>query len=327
MSSSSMTSESNSQHDGGLTFRLAALVDSFIAGQSGGAPSSSLSSQYPMSPSSTSISSAGMAPSPRPTSTSSTSSTTSASSSSVTTTQAVTVLRDAILRQHQSLPSPPPSQQSSSSSFMSSSNLSAVSSSLSQVQQQDLRMVRTSSSPMSATIRTQYGLAAASPTLVHPPPSALSASAPDRNTQAQQQQLHPQFGAKPVCIISCKTCSSVVCHRGMRALLLGNKRVELFSTDSQPSGVGLVCWADYTTENCQCRIRDGACMSCGSVVGYHVTSPCETCLEACHNGFHSSGVTYSERLSESGNLIRWAVLSPPHDDETIDSQRRELPVR
>lgn len=78
----------------------------------------------------------------------------------------------------------------------------------------------------------------------------------------------------------------------MRAILLGNINVELFSTDIPPSGVALV-YNDYLTKNCayefiscSCRIRDAACLGCGNVVGYHVTAPCNKCLESCNNGHY-----------------------------------------
>ncbi|TPX45747.1 hypothetical protein SeLEV6574_g03690 [Synchytrium endobioticum] len=224
-----------------------------------------------------------------------------------------TSLRDVILRQQaNSLPSPAASSQP----------LSAR-------------------SPMSATApasangvivgynQRQFGpLVVPSPTNLVPPPSISFDSAtptharpvaPSMRHTSSQSNIHPQFGAKPVCAISCRSCTTPLCYRGMRALLLGNKRIELFSTDSQPVGVSLVCWPDYTTQNCQCKIRDNACIGCGSVVGYHVTTPCETCLEACHNGhywmFHSEGVTYTERLTGSGKgPLRWANLAAPNDD-------------
>ena len=59
--------------------------------------------------------------------------------------------------------------------------------------------------------------------------------------------------------------------------------MELFSTDSPPFGVQLV-FDDYRTRNCHCRIRDVACLGCGNVIGYHVTQPCEPCMDACNNG-------------------------------------------
>ncbi|KAK3823702.1 MAG: FAM72 protein-domain-containing protein, partial [Linnemannia elongata] len=110
--------------------------------------------------------------------------------------------------------------------------------------------------------------------------------------------LHPQFRAKAVCRLTCKSCLSDVCMRGMKAILLADSRIELYSTDRPPKGVQLV-YDDYRTRNCKCRIRDVACLGCGNTLGYHVTQPCESCLEACNNGhfwmFHSDGVSCTER--------------------------------
>ncbi|OAJ37131.1 hypothetical protein BDEG_21194 [Batrachochytrium dendrobatidis JEL423] len=116
--------------------------------------------------------------------------------------------------------------------------------------------------------------------------------------------VHPQFRSKAVCKLFCRHCESLMCLRGMRAILLGNAEVELFSTDIPPNGVQLV-FEDYLTQNCACRIRDAACLGCGNVVGYHVTQPCEGCLDACNN----EGVQYSERFDSTGSMVlRWAAL-------------------
>lgn len=61
--------------------------------------------------------------------------------------------------------------------------------------------------------------------------------------------IHPQFRSKTVCRLYCQHCSSNLCQRGMRAILLGNVNVELFSTDIPPQGVQLV-FNDYLTKNC-----------------------------------------------------------------------------
>lgn len=61
--------------------------------------------------------------------------------------------------------------------------------------------------------------------------------------------IHPQFRSKAVCSLYCLHCSSMLCQRGMRAILLGNTKVELFSTDRPPAGVALVD-NDYFTKNC-----------------------------------------------------------------------------
>ncbi|KAJ1560684.1 Protein fam72a, partial [Cladochytrium tenue] len=114
--------------------------------------------------------------------------------------------------------------------------------------------------------------------------------------------VHPLFRSKAVCELWCLHCDSVLCKRGMKAILLGNTKVELFSTDAPPVGVQLV-FGDYTTRNCRCRIRDSACLTCGNTTGYHVTQPCAECLKSCNNGhfwmFLADAVTCRERLEPS----------------------------
>jgi hypothetical protein len=73
------------------------------------------------------------------------------------------------------------------------------------------------------------------------------------------RQVRPQFRSKIVCLINCKHCKTLVCRRGMKAILLADMNVELFSTDSPPQNVQLV-FDDYRTRNCGCRIRDVACL-------------------------------------------------------------------
>ncbi|KAJ3413702.1 Protein fam72a [Chytridiales sp. JEL 0842] len=137
--------------------------------------------------------------------------------------------------------------------------------------------------------------------------------------------IHPQFRSKAVCNLNCKHCGETMCQRGMKAILLGNTKVELYSTDTPPAGVQLV-YKDYTTANCRCRIRDAACLGCGNIVGYHVTMPCSKCLDACNNGhmwmFSSDGVQSSERM-EGSKVLRWASLLGPNDEnDEKESLRR-----
>ncbi|KAK3825524.1 MAG: FAM72 protein-domain-containing protein, partial [Benniella sp.] len=105
--------------------------------------------------------------------------------------------------------------------------------------------------------------------------------------------------SKTVYRIDCRYCSAVICLRGMKAMLLADTSIELFSTDYPPGAVQLID-QDYATSNCRCRIRDVACRICGNVVGYHITQPCQDCLKAPNNGhfwmFHADGVTGQERL-------------------------------
>ncbi|CAO3672245.1 unnamed protein product [Umbelopsis ramanniana] len=127
-----------------------------------------------------------------------------------------------------------------------------------------------------------------------------------------------QFRHKTVCMLSCRFCSTHVCKRGMKAMLLADMTVELYSTDIPPSSVQLV-GTDFKTNMCSCKIRDIACLTCGNVIGYHITMPCQVCLHSCNNGhfwmFRTEGVVAADRLNGIGNrLLLWGQLPKPDLD-------------
>eukprot|EP01134_Creolimax_fragrantissima_P004234 CFRG4234T1 len=141
-----------------------------------------------------------------------------------------------------------------------------------------------------------------------------------RTSQIAQQQ----FEAKTVCNLTCRFCQSELTDRGMRAILLGDTNVELYSTDLPPTNTLGLIGEDYTTKNCACQIRDSACLTCGNVTGYHVTRPCSSCLEACHNGhfwmLHSDATKAIDRYTSAGLLMRWGGIIRETDytsDETL----------
>jgi hypothetical protein len=111
----------------------------------------------------------------------------------------------------------------------------------------------------------------------------------------------------------------------MKAILLADMNVELFSTDSPPYGVQLVN-EDYRTRNCHCRVRDCACLGCGNVIGYHVTQPCEPCMESCNNGhfwmFHCTEVGSKDRVNQGGihNLQGTSLVWSQIPRADIDAQ-------
>uniref|UniRef100_A0A8C2XBS8 Family with sequence similarity 72 member B n=1 Tax=Cyclopterus lumpus TaxID=8103 RepID=A0A8C2XBS8_CYCLU len=72
------------------------------------------------------------------------------------------------------------------------------------------------------------------------------------------------FKNKCVTQVNCTFCDSLLCTRGMKAVLLADTEVEL-------------C---YSTESCKCKLRDIACLKwyC-NVVGYHVVAPCKPCQD------------------------------------------------
>lgn len=105
------------------------------------------------------------------------------------------------------------------------------------------------------------------------------------------RRIHPAFQSKTVVKLECKYCERSICARGMRALLLADTKVELYSTDLPPekwakciltrknyvspilcsfvallnafslfsSSIQLI-GTDYSTQNCECRIKDVACL-------------------------------------------------------------------
>jgi hypothetical protein len=108
--------------------------------------------------------------------------------------------------------------------------------------------------------------------------------------------------------------------RGMKAILLADNSVELFSTDEPASCYTALVNEPVVTGKCRCIIKDVACLICGNVVGYAVIIPCRPCLDACNNGhyfmFNSNTVYATERLDQTGTeILQWGDL-PTVDDET-----------
>ncbi|CAH1784126.1 unnamed protein product [Owenia fusiformis] len=131
--------------------------------------------------------------------------------------------------------------------------------------------------------------------------------------------MHPTFQKKRVVELECISCGNVVCSRGMKAILLADTKVELYSTDSPPSGAVDLVGPPYSTGKCDCKIKDVACILCGNVCGYHVSQPCKPCLSSCNNGhlwmFHSSAVSSLDRLDVAGEeVLVWGKLPEAEHD-------------
>ncbi|XP_048860279.1 protein FAM72A [Brienomyrus brachyistius] len=144
----------------------------------------------------------------------------------------------------------------------------------------------------------------------------------------------PYFKNKCVTQLNCIYCDSLLCTRGMKAVLLADTEVELFSTDIPPNRTVDFVSVCYSTKTCKCKLRDVACLKCGNVVGYHVVAPCTPCLHSCNNGhfwmFNSNSVVPINRPDASGlNLLLWGDL-PELDDlegEDQSSQSEEQYLR
>lgn len=116
--------------------------------------------------------------------------------------------------------------------------------------------------------------------------------------------------SKSVFRLNCKYCKACVCDRAMKAILLADTKVELFSTDIPPGTSMCLLPEDRTTHGCLCKIRDSACRTCGNVLGYHVSQPCSSCLSGKNNGhfwmYYSEGVTHTER-----KVLRYRIDGNP----------------
>ncbi|KAK7102966.1 hypothetical protein V1264_021115 [Littorina saxatilis] len=109
----------------------------------------------------------------------------------------------------------------------------------------------------------------------------------------------------------------------MRAILLADTTIELFSTDSPDFSVVGVIPQIFMTAHCNCKIQNIGCLCCGSVVGYHVLTPCRKCMRSCNNGhfwmFHSNCVSACGRMNlKDGDYMVWKELpAMTQDDATF----------
>ncbi|KAF9384097.1 Crossover junction endonuclease mus81 [Podila verticillata] len=127
-----------------------------------------------------------------------------------------------------------------------------------------------------------------------------------------------EIGLKEVVRMACRFCENIICERGMKAQLLADQAIGLFSTDDAPQSVQLI-GSDYKPTNCSCRIRDTACLTCGNAIGYHITQPCEKCLMAENNGhlwlFHPEYIFSAPRYDPLfARQLRWEDLPNPEQD-------------
>ncbi|XP_051890786.1 protein FAM72A [Pristis pectinata] len=140
------------------------------------------------------------------------------------------------------------------------------------------------------------------------------------------------FKNKLVTLLCCKFCDNILCARGMKAVLLADTDVELYSTDIPPTRAVDFVGNCYSTESCKCKIKDIACLKCGNAVGYHVVVPCKPCLLSCNNGhfwmFHSQVIYAVNRLDSSGvDFLLWGNLPDTEDEEDESDLSEEECIR
>ncbi|XP_023496213.1 protein FAM72A isoform X2 [Equus asinus] len=68
------------------------------------------------------------------------------------------------------------------------------------------------------------------------------------------------FRERRVCVLRCRFCAQVLSARGMKAVLLADTDVDLFSTDIPPTDAVDFIGRCYFTEICKCKLKDIACL-------------------------------------------------------------------
>ncbi|KAG0341131.1 Crossover junction endonuclease mus81 [Podila humilis] len=114
---------------------------------------------------------------------------------------------------------------------------------------------------------------------------------PLESTRSRNRYL--EIGLKEVVRMACRFCESIICERGMKAQLLADQAIGLFSTDDAPQS--------------------------GNTIGYHITQPCEKCLMAENNGhlwlFHPEYISSGPRVDPMlARQMRWEDLPSPEQD-------------
>lgn len=73
------------------------------------------------------------------------------------------------------------------------------------------------------------------------PARRMAAPLPRQVRRSQESRrnvatMHPSFRSKTVCQLGCNFCRTSICKRGMKAILLADTSVELYSTDNVNRG-------------------------------------------------------------------------------------------
>ncbi|XP_020139974.1 protein FAM72A isoform X2 [Microcebus murinus] len=68
------------------------------------------------------------------------------------------------------------------------------------------------------------------------------------------------FKDRCVSILCCKFCKQVLSSRGMKAVLLADTEIDLFSTDIPPTNAVDFIGRCYFTKICKCKLKDIACL-------------------------------------------------------------------
>jgi hypothetical protein len=143
----------------------------------------------------------------------------------------------------------------------------------------------------------------------------------DDGTGNEYQSPSPAQDSSHVYDLSCTHCSTFFCGRGMHVRLASDSSTSLFSTDFIMSTIA-ESTTEYKFSKCECRIIDTTCVGCESIVGYHVSNPCDACVTdpgVNHHYwmFYRYAVTAVVRSQSDGTPLHWDTL-PAIADVTTD---------
>ncbi|KAG9065322.1 Protein fam72a [Linnemannia hyalina] len=123
--------------------------------------------------------------------------------------------------------------------------------------------------------------------------SAAGSTLTSRYDESLEYRERHNIGLKEVVRMACRFCETIICERGMKAQLLADQSVALLSTDDAPQS--------------------------GNAIGYHITQPCDKCLNAENNGhlwlFHPEYILSCLRWDPAFmRPLRWGELPRPEQD-------------
>lgn len=132
--------------------------------------------------------------------------------------------------------------------------------------------------------------------------------------------IHPI--AHKVWILDCRTCTTFLTNRGMKAVLLLRPNVSLYSTDALPANCSAYstnpdalrcppCRPLGNPRSCECLTQTLCCHTCGTSIGYMIVVPCSRCTSVTANNRATNGHRFVFHSSEVSATVRHHVPNEP----------------
>lgn len=160
------------------------------------------------------------------------------------------------------------------------------------------------------------------------PPAAVTHLPPPISPRPQHRPTpSSSSGNHKVHEIYCQ-CDTLLSDRGMKAVLLLNPHITLYSTDSVPSSTGPLAemgdQGQVKTRTCDCLTEGIGCLCCGSLVGYHILNPVGSLLSLPSSFAESTLTTGTTPLVCSARNARARSASRGQPTATASSSTTKL---